>query len=66
VVCGDVLVHEGEIVLADIDGIVVIPREIEEKAIELSLEKASAEDTVREELLKGALLGDVFRKYGVL
>jgi regulator of RNase E activity RraA len=64
--CGDVLVREGDIVLADIDGIIVIPREIEEKVIELSLEKASAEDTVREELLQGALLGDVFRKYGVL
>jgi 4-hydroxy-4-methyl-2-oxoglutarate aldolase len=64
--CGGVLVHEGDIVLADIDGVIVIPREIEEKVIELSLEKASAEDTVREELLKGALLGDVFKKYGVL
>ncbi len=66
VMCGDVLVHEGDIVLADIDGVVVIPRQIEEEAIALSLEKAGAEDTVREELLKGALLGDVFRKYGVL
>jgi len=66
VMCGDVLVHEGDIVLADVDGVIVIPREIEEKVIELSLEKASAEDTVRDELLKGALLGDVFRKYGVL
>jgi regulator of RNase E activity RraA len=64
--CGDVLVHEGDIVLADVDGVIVIPREIEQRVIELSLEKASAEDTVREELLKGALLGDVFRKYGVL
>jgi regulator of RNase E activity RraA len=66
VMCGDVLVHEGDIVLADVDGVIVIPREIEQRVIELSLEKASAEDTVREELLKGALLGDVFRKYGVL
>ena len=66
VMCGDVLVHEGDIVLADVDGVIVIPREIEQKVIELSLEKASAEDTVRDELLKGALLGDVYRKYGVL
>jgi len=66
VMCGDVIVHEGDIVMADIDGVIVIPREIEEKVIELSFEKASAEDTVRDELLKGALLGDVFKKYGVL
>jgi 4-hydroxy-4-methyl-2-oxoglutarate aldolase len=66
VMCGDVIVNEGDIVMADIDGVIVIPREIEEKVIELSFEKASAEDTVRDELLKGALLGDVFKKYGVL
>ncbi len=66
VMCGEVLVNEGDIVLADIDGVIVIPRDIEQKAIELALEKASAEDTVRDELLKGAMLGDVYKKYGVL
>jgi len=66
VMCGEVLVNEGDIVLADIDGVIVIPRDIEQKAIELALEKVSAEDTVREELLKGAMLGDVYKKYGVL
>ena len=66
VMCGEVLVNEGEIVFADIDGVVVIPRDIEQRVIELAFEKASAEDTVREELLKGAMLGDVYKKYGVL
>ncbi len=66
VMCGDVLVNEGDIVLADIDGVIVIPRAIEQEAIKLALEKASAEDTVRDELLTGALLGDVYKKYGVL
>jgi len=66
VMCGDVLVNEGDIVLADIDGVVVIPQAIEKEAIEAAFEKASAEDTVRDELLKGALLGDVYKKYGVL
>jgi len=66
VLCGDVLVREGDIVLADIDGIIVIPRDVEDRVIELSFEKVRAEDTVRDELLKGALLGDVFKKYGVL
>jgi 4-hydroxy-4-methyl-2-oxoglutarate aldolase len=66
VMCGDVMVNEGDIVFADIDGVIVIPRDIEQKAIELALEKASAEDTVREELLRGAMLGDVYKKYGVL
>ncbi len=66
VMCGDVLVNEGDIVLADIDGVIVIPKDIEQEAIKLALEKASAEDTVRDELLKGAMLGDVYKKYGVL
>ncbi len=66
VLCGDVMVHEGDIVLADIDGVVVIPQAIEDNVIDLSFEKVKAEDTVREELLQGALLGDVFKKYGVL
>ena len=39
---------------------------VEKEAIEATFEKASAEDTVRDELLKGALLGDVYKKYGVL
>lgn len=66
VLCGDVLVHEGDIVLADIDGVVVIPRAVESNAVDMAFEKVKAEDTVREELLQGALLGDVFKKYGVL
>jgi len=66
VMCGDVMVNEGDIVFADIDGVIVIPQAIEKEAIEAAFEKASAEDTVRDELLKGALLGDVYKKYGVL
>ena len=66
VMCGEVMVNEGDIVFADIDGVIVIPQAIEKEAIEAAFEKASAEDTVRDELLKGALLGDVYKKYGVL
>ena len=66
VMCGDVLVNEGDIVLADTDGVVVIPRAVEKQAIDMAFAKASAEDTVRDELLAGNLLGDVYKKYGVL
>ncbi|MFW6103178.1 MAG: RraA family protein [Chloroflexota bacterium] len=64
--CGDVLVNEGDIVLADIDGVIVIPQEIADEVIDKSLEKASGEDAFRDEILGGALLGDVYRKYGFL
>ncbi len=66
VMCGEVLVNEGDIVLADIDGVIVIPKDIEQEAIKLALEKASAEDTVRDELLEGAMLGEVWKRHGVL
>jgi len=66
VMCGDVLVHEGDIVLADLDGVIVVPQQIEDEVVELSFRKVRAEDTVRAELLRGDLLRDVFNRYGVL
>jgi len=64
--CGDVLVNPGDIVFGDIDGVVVIPKELEKEVIPLALEKAGKENLVRNELLKGAMLGDAYAKYKVL
>jgi regulator of RNase E activity RraA len=64
--CGDVLVNTGDIVFGDIDGVVVIPKELEKEVIPLALEKVGKEDLTRNELLKGAMLKDVYDKYGVL
>jgi regulator of RNase E activity RraA len=64
--CGGVLVNPGDIIFGDIDGVIVIPRELEKEVVPLALEKVSKEDKVREELLKGLLLRDVYNKYGVL
>jgi regulator of RNase E activity RraA len=64
--CGEVLVHPGELVFADFDGVVVIPKEVEVRAIELASEKVSKENASRTELLQGALLRDVYARHGVL
>jgi 4-hydroxy-4-methyl-2-oxoglutarate aldolase len=64
--CGDVLVRSGELVFADFDGIVVIPREIEHKVLELAAEKAGKENDTRRELLKGRTLREVYNEFGVL
>lgn len=64
--CGDVLVNPGDIVFGDIDGVVVIPKELEKKVIPLALEKVGKENLVRNELLKGVMLRDAYDKYGVL
>lgn len=64
--CGDVLVGPGELVLADIDGVVVVPASIEEAALVLALDKVTKENASRAELRGGALLRDVYARYGVL
>jgi regulator of RNase E activity RraA len=64
--CGGVLVNPGDIIFGDIDGVVVIPREMEREVISLALEKMRKENQVREELLKGAMLSDVYAKYKTL
>lgn len=66
VICGDVLVNPGDIILGDIDGVVVIPKELEDKVIPLAFEKAEKESLVRNELLKGAMLRDAYAKHKVL
>ncbi len=64
--CGDILVHPGDVIFADCDGVVVIPREMVLQVVPLALEKANQENSSREELKRGAYLRDVFDKYGAL
>lgn len=64
--CGDVLVHPGDLIFADFDGVVVIPGTRVREVVELAADKVQREDGTRAELLAGGYLRDVFRKYGVL
>jgi len=64
--CGDVLVRPGELVFADFDGVVVIPRQVEEEVLRRAEEKAGKENSTRRELLAGRTLRDVFNEYRVL
>jgi len=64
--CGDVLVNTGDILFGDIDGVVVIPKELEREVIPRALEKVGKENLVRNELLKGAMLRDAYDKYKTL
>ncbi len=64
--CGEVLVHPGELIFADFDGIVVIPNQVEKDALRLAHEKAGKETTSRQELLAGKTLKEVYATYGVL
>ena len=64
--CAGVHVRSGDFVFGDADGVVVIPQERAAEVIAKAGEKALGEAHTRDELRKGALLGDVFRKFGVL
>ena len=54
--CGGVLVTPGDLVFADLDGIVTIPAAIVEEVVRLATEKVSRENHSRDELKKGAYL----------
>lgn len=64
--CGDVLVQPGDLVFADYDGVVVIPKVVEKDVLRLAHEKAGQETLSRQELLAGKSLREVYAKYGVL
>jgi 4-hydroxy-4-methyl-2-oxoglutarate aldolase len=64
--CGEVLVKPGELVFADYDGIVVVPKEAEEEALAQAAEKVGKESASRAELLQGRSLREVYDRHGVL
>jgi len=66
VVCGGLKVLPGQIIFADFDGIVAIPREVEDKVISAAMEKIAKERDSLNMLRTGALLREVFDKYGIL
>lgn len=63
---GGVIIHPGDLVLADEDGAVIVPRDLEEEAVRRAWEKAHAEDAVREAIRGGMKAEAAFRKFGTL
>jgi regulator of RNase E activity RraA len=64
--CGGVLVLPGDLVLADNDGVVIVPRAVAETAIAMAEEKVRGENLVRKALAEGMTVTEAFRRYGVL
>jgi regulator of RNase E activity RraA len=64
--CGGVKVATGDLVVADMDGVTIVPRTIAEEAIKLAIEKASLENGARDLLLAGGKMAEVWEKYRVL
>jgi 4-hydroxy-4-methyl-2-oxoglutarate aldolase len=61
-----VTVELGDLVVADADGVVVVPRSAMADVIKLALAKAATEGHARELLLQGSLLRDAWDRFGVL
>ena len=64
--CADVLVYPGDLVLADHDGVVVVPNSAAEETLRLAEEKVSGENLVRKALASGMSTTEAFQKYGIL
>ena len=64
--CGDATVRPGDWVFGDLQGVAVIPRDLLAEAVDLAEEKDRGESTVREDLLRGDDIGEVFGRYGIL
>jgi 4-hydroxy-4-methyl-2-oxoglutarate aldolase len=55
IVCAGALVHPGDVVVADVDGVVVIPRSHAADVARLGQERVAKEEKTRERLRKGEL-----------
>ena len=64
--CGGVRVEHGDLLLADYDGVVVIPAAAADEVITRAEEKVAGENLVRSKLAEGMPVWDAFRTYGVI
>lgn len=63
---GEVRIRPGDLIFGDGDGVCVIPKEVEEEAINRALEKVRLERKVRSSIVEGCSLVDAFNKYRVM
>lgn len=63
---GGVSINPGDLVIGDVDGVVVIPTDLEDEVLERALVKASTENLVREAIERGMGATEAFATYGVL
>jgi 4-hydroxy-4-methyl-2-oxoglutarate aldolase len=55
VVCAGARVQPGDVVVGDVDGVVVVPREMAAEVLRLSQDRIAKEEKSRERLAKGEL-----------
>ncbi len=63
---GQASINPGDIIFGDMDGVLVIPKEVEEEAFTQAIEKVNGENTVRDAIRAGMSSAEAFKKYGVM
>lgn len=63
---GGVWIEPGDLVFGDLDGVVIVPRALENEVVTRALEKARGEKVVRKAIEGGMSATDAFTKFGIL
>ena len=63
---GNVRIRPGDILFGDIDGVLVVPKEVETEIFMRALEKARGEKTVKKDLEAGSSAVDAFTRHGIM
>jgi regulator of RNase E activity RraA len=63
---GGVMIEPGAMIIGDMDGVVVVPKAVEESVFTRSLAKARTEKTIKKDLENGMLATIAFKKYGIM
>lgn len=61
-----VRVHPGDIVFGDLDGLLIIPKQVEKEAFGGAIEKARGEKLVQKALQEGMSTVEAFKKFGIM
>ena len=61
-----VRVEPGDLVVGDADGVIVVPRAVEDEVLARAFAKVEGEDQTRAELERGDTLAEVFARHGIL
>lgn len=65
-VIDDVTIRRGDLIVADVDGVVVVPSELHEPVVAAVLEKAASESMFRQAVVDGMKPSEAFARFGVL
>ncbi len=66
IIIGGVKISQDDLIFADLDGIVVIPKNLEKEVIEEVIKRINTENIVRKELSEGKTMAEVWEKHRVL